>query len=66
MRHGLFGGREFGARKSDTILCNAAGMLIAIKNHFNRRPFRRKKERRGRNDPCHCGSGVKYKHCCLS
>lgn len=20
----------------------------------------------GRNDPCHCGSGRKYKHCCLS
>jgi lipopolysaccharide biosynthesis regulator YciM len=19
----------------------------------------------GRNDPCHCGSGEKYKHCCL-
>ncbi len=18
----------------------------------------------GRNDPCHCGSGKKYKHCC--
>ena len=22
-------------------------------------------ERPGRNDPCHCGSGRKYKHCCL-
>jgi hypothetical protein len=20
----------------------------------------------GRNDPCHCGSGKKYKQCCLS
>ncbi len=20
----------------------------------------------GRNDPCHCGSGKKYKRCCLS
>ena len=20
----------------------------------------------GRNDPCHCGSGKKYKHCCLA
>ena len=19
----------------------------------------------GRNDPCHCGSGVKYKKCCI-
>ena len=21
--------------------------------------------RPGRNEPCHCGSGTKYKHCCL-
>jgi hypothetical protein len=21
--------------------------------------------KRGRNDPCHCGSGKKYKRCCL-
>ena len=21
--------------------------------------------RPGRNEPCHCGSGKKYKHCCL-
>jgi uncharacterized protein YecA (UPF0149 family) len=20
----------------------------------------------GRNDPCHCGSGTKFKKCCLS
>lgn len=20
----------------------------------------------GRNEPCHCGSGKKYKHCCLN
>jgi hypothetical protein len=23
-------------------------------------------ERPGRNEPCHCGSGRKYKHCCLA
>lgn len=23
-------------------------------------------KRPGRNDPCHCGSGRKYKHCCLA
>ena len=22
--------------------------------------------RPGRNQPCHCGSGKKYKHCCLA
>ena len=24
------------------------------------------KEKAGRNDPCPCGSGKKYKNCCLS
>ena len=28
-------------------------------------PFRRKKTP-GRNDPCPCGSGKKYKHCCMN
>ena len=28
------------------------------------RPFRRSYPKVGRNDPCPCGSGRKYKHCC--
>lgn len=28
-------------------------------------PFRRSTARVGRNDPCSCGSGKKYKNCCL-
>ena len=27
-------------------------------------PFKRKDPKVGRNDPCHCGSGKKYKKCC--
>ena len=27
-------------------------------------PYRRKNAKVGRNDPCPCGSGKKYKHCC--
>ncbi len=27
-------------------------------------PIRREKKKVGRNDPCPCGSGRKYKHCC--
>jgi preprotein translocase subunit SecA len=27
-------------------------------------PIRNRAERVGRNDPCPCGSGKKYKHCC--
>jgi uncharacterized protein len=29
------------------------------------RPMRRSEPRVGRNDPCPCGSGKKYKNCCL-
>ena len=28
-------------------------------------PFRHKQKLPGRNDPCPCGSGKKYKKCCL-
>jgi SEC-C motif domain protein len=28
-------------------------------------PFRQSAPKPGRNDPCFCGSGKKYKHCCL-
>ena len=30
-----------------------------------RNPFRHSEPQVGRNDPCPCGSGKKYKHCCL-
>jgi hypothetical protein len=30
-----------------------------------RAPDRRQAPKLGRNDPCFCGSGRKYKHCCL-
>jgi hypothetical protein len=29
-------------------------------------PFKRKSEKIGRNEPCPCGSGKKYKKCCLN
>ena len=29
-------------------------------------PFQRKTKKKGRNDPCPCGSGKKYKKCCLN
>ena len=31
-----------------------------------RKPFIREEPRVGRNDPCPCGSGKKYKKCCMS
>ena len=29
-------------------------------------PFKRKSPKIGRNEPCPCGSGRKYKKCCLN
>jgi len=37
-----------------------------IKKDFNRERIVVKEEKVGRNDPCPCGSGKKYKKCCLN
>lgn len=31
---------------------------------YESEPYRREEKKIGRNDPCPCGSGKKYKHCC--
>ncbi len=31
--------------------------------HPPQQPYRRPEPKLGRNDPCHCGSGKKYKKC---
>ena len=41
------------------ILSGASGLLYDLK------PFRKKNQRISRNAPCPCGSGKKYKKCCL-
>jgi uncharacterized protein YecA (UPF0149 family) len=33
--------------------------------HVHAAPFRREAPKTGRNDPCPCGSGKKFKKCCL-
>jgi SEC-C motif-containing protein len=33
-------------------------------SQFERKQYRRETPKIGRNDPCHCGSGKKYKKCC--
>ncbi|MBF6058584.1 MULTISPECIES: preprotein translocase subunit SecA [Thiomicrorhabdus] len=50
----------------------AAGIADAIQSHAEEEieeaseegTFRREQPKVGRNDPCPCGSGKKYKHCC--
>ena len=35
-----------------------------VSNWFKRESVRRQADKVGRNDPCPCGSGKKYKKCC--
>ncbi|MBS0212938.1 MAG: UPF0149 family protein [Proteobacteria bacterium] len=53
----------------EEILANLPGMLHALHRHrlveeAARTPIRREAPKVGRNDPCPCGSGRKYKKCC--
>jgi len=38
--------------------CYAGGRVIGVD------PYRREEPKIGRNEPCSCGSGKKYKKCC--
>lgn len=42
------------------------GMLYEVMQTQNSAPYQRETPKIGRNDPCFCGSGKKYKHCCLN
>ena len=39
-------------------------MRLSHGEETKRTPVRRKTRKIGRNEPCPCGSGKKYKHCC--
>ncbi|MBU1726771.1 MAG: SEC-C domain-containing protein [Candidatus Omnitrophica bacterium] len=38
--------------------------VASIPPKFEQKPFQASQEKIGRNDPCPCGSGKKYKKCC--
>ena len=43
------------------------GYLLAdMLEEEDQQPFRREQPKIGRNDPCFCGSGKKYKNCCIN
>ena len=64
------------AERREQLIVFAAAAVPAIYRYFapHRRraahsakesaSYRRAMPKIGRNDPCHCGSGKKYKHCC--
>ncbi len=39
--------------------------IDGTENQGKRKPIRNKDQRVGRNDPCPCGSGKKFKNCCM-
>lgn len=41
-------------------------LLWSSPDYHYHEPYQREIPKIGRNDPCHCGSGKKYKKCCLS
>jgi uncharacterized protein len=43
---------------------NAFWMAQRRRQHLGSQPQRRDAPKVGRNDPCSCGSGKKYKKCC--
>ena len=52
---------------SQTSLDKSPGLKqVAPTNQQNTQPVVRKNTKTGRNDPCPCGSGKKYKKCCLA
>ncbi len=53
--------RQQGAMPVMELVGEKAERYVAMGNA----PMRRSVPRIGRNDPCHCGSGKKYKHCCF-
>lgn len=44
----------------------AKAMGTLINEGYENEPYVRTTKKIGRNDPCPCGSGKKYKHCCMN
>ena len=53
---------EFSGEQSG--IGNMAGEAPSEEKTPKREPVKRKEPKIGRNDPCPCGSGLKYKNCC--
>ncbi|MHB8319839.1 MAG: anaerobic sulfatase maturase [Acidimicrobiales bacterium] len=56
----------FLVRMADLVREGSSSAAIMAELEANERGERRRWNATGRNDPCPCGSGAKYKHCCLS
>ena len=59
-----FGGRQAAPSMGDTARRQAAGGIMQSHTTGQSVTVRRSSPKIGRNDPCPCGSGKKYKNCC--
>jgi SEC-C motif-containing protein len=51
--------------REDAQFARVDGKWLYVDGHvYGQEPFRREGPRVGRNDPCPCGSGLKFKKCC--
>lgn len=50
---------------TSTVIGNNTDLSKYVRPRKTRTIIREHKEKIGRNDPCPCGSGKKYKNCCL-
>ena len=55
-------------KRGPSVGSGSGQMPQAPKPQDTRKPetFRREQPKVGRNDPCPCGSGKKYKNCCMN
>ena len=54
---------EFQHAQADDVLHPQAAQGQLPEDQPKQQPFKRSEKKIGRNDPCHCGSGKKFKHC---
>ena len=59
--HRKYGGSAFFNQYPEEL----PGFRAAVRVHDGEEPFVRKVKKVGRNDPCPCGSGKKFKRCCI-
>ena len=51
-------------KNNDPKVVNNIQQKITVNNYFGNEETKKEKEKVGRNEPCPCGSGKKYKKCC--
>jgi SEC-C motif-containing protein len=64
--YGKDGGAEHVLHEKAEFVREAGGWIYARPLREGPAPIRGAAKKPGRNDPCPCGSGKKFKHCCLA